>query len=109
MDSPGFDPVSVTGQIASGANVACFTTGRGSAFGSKPVPCIKLASNSALFERMREDVDINCGGILEREYTVAECGEAIFQRILAIASGEPSASELLVYGDNEFAPWLLVP
>lgn len=105
MDSPGFDPVSVTGQIASGANVVCFTTGRGSAFGSKPVPCIKLASNSALFERMREDMDINCGGILEREYTVAECGEYIFQRILAIASGEPSASERLDYGDNEFAPW----
>ena len=105
MDSPGFDPVSVTGQIASGANVVCFTTGRGSAFGSKPVPCIKLASNSGLFERMREDMDIDCGGILEREYTVAECGEAVFQHILAIASGEQTASERLNYGDNEFAPW----
>ncbi|SHF72204.1 altronate hydrolase [Microbulbifer donghaiensis] len=105
MDSPGFDPVSVTGQIASGASVVCFTTGRGSAFGSKPVPCIKLASNSQLFERMREDMDIDCGGILDGDYSVAECGEMIFQRILAIASGERSASEQLDYGDNEFAPW----
>ncbi|WP_323845746.1 altronate dehydratase family protein [Microbulbifer magnicolonia] len=105
MDSPGFDPVSVTGQIAAGANVVCFTTGRGSAFGAKPVPSIKLASNSQLFQRMREDMDIDCGGILEGECSVAECGEMIFQRILAIASGEKSASELLDYGDNEFAPW----
>ncbi|WP_346838663.1 altronate dehydratase family protein [Microbulbifer sp. SAOS-129_SWC] len=105
MDSPGFDPVSVTGQIASGANVVCFTTGRGSAFGAKPVPSIKLASNSQLYQRMREDMDVDCGGILEGEYTVAERGEFIFQRILAIASGERSASELLAYGDNEFAPW----
>ncbi|WP_250461511.1 UxaA family hydrolase [Microbulbifer litoralis] len=105
MDSPGFDPVSVTGQIASGANVVCFTTGRGSAFGAKPVPSIKLASNSELYRRMSEDMDIDCGGILEGEYTVAERGEFIFQRILAIASGEQSASEKLDYGDNEFAPW----
>jgi len=105
MDSPGFDPVSVTGQIASGANVVCFTTGRGSAFGAKPVPSIKLASNSLLYQRMREDMDIDCGGILDGEYSVAERGEYIFQRILAIASGERSASELLAYGDNEFAPW----
>ncbi|WP_193166198.1 UxaA family hydrolase [Microbulbifer hainanensis] len=105
MDSPGFDPVSVTGQIASGANVVCFTTGRGSAFGAKPVPSVKLASNSLLYERMREDMDIDCGGIIEGEYTVAERGEYIFQRVLAIASGERSASELLDYGDNEFAPW----
>ncbi|QKX16975.1 UxaA family hydrolase [Microbulbifer sp. YPW1] len=105
MDSPGFDPVSVTGQVASGANVVCFTTGRGSAFGGKPVPSIKLASNSNLFERMREDMDIDCGGILDKRYTVAECGEMIFKHILAIASGEQSASEKLDYGDNEFAPW----
>jgi len=105
MDSPGFDPVSVTGQIASGASVVCFTTGRGSAFGAKPVPSIKLASNSQLFQRMREDMDIDCGGILDGEHTVASCGEMVFQRILAIASGERSASEQLDYGDNEFAPW----
>ncbi|WKT62317.1 altronate dehydratase family protein [Microbulbifer thermotolerans] len=105
MDSPGFDPVSVTGQIAAGANIVCFTTGRGSAFGAKPVPSVKLASNSQLFQRMREDMDIDCGGIIEGHYTVAECGEMIFQRVLAIASGEKSASEQLDYGDNEFAPW----
>jgi Altronate dehydratase len=105
MDSPGFDPVSVTGQIASGANVVCFTTGRGSAFGSKPVPSIKLASNSQLYERMKEDVDINCGGVLDGEYTLEECGEKIFAEILAVASGEATKSELLGYGDNEFNPW----
>src|SRR5690606_11482348 len=105
MDSPGFDPVSVTGQIASGANVLCFTTGRGSAFGSKPVPSIKLASNSQLYERMKEDVDINCGGVLDGEYTLEECGEKIFAEILAVASGEATKSELLGYGDNEFNPW----
>ncbi|WGL15749.1 altronate dehydratase family protein [Microbulbifer bruguierae] len=105
MDSPGFDPVSVTGQVASGANVVCFTTGRGSAFGGKPVPSIKLASNSNLFERMREDMDVDCGGILDKRYTVQECGEMIFKFILAIASGEQSASEKLDYGNNEFAPW----
>ncbi len=105
MDSPGFDPVSVTGQVASGANVVCFTTGRGSAFGFKPVPSIKLASNSQLFERMKEDVDINCGGILDGEYTLQECGEKIFAEVLAVASGESTKSELLGYGDNEFNPW----
>ena len=105
MDSPGFDPVSVTGQVASGANVVCFTTGRGSAFGFKPVPSIKLASNSQLFERMKEDVDINCGGILDGEYTLQECGEKIFADVLAVASGESTKSELLGYGDNEFNPW----
>ena len=105
MDSPGFDPVSVTGQVASGANVVCFTTGRGSAFGFKPVPSIKLASNSQLFERMKEDVDINCGGVLDGEYTLQECGEKIFAEVLAVASGESTKSELLGYGDNEFNPW----
>lgn len=105
MDSPGFDPVSVTGQVASGANVICFTTGRGSAFGQKPVPSIKLASNTALYQAMLDDIDINCGGILDGEYSIEECGQLIFEKILAIASGEPSKSEALGYGDNEFAPW----
>ncbi len=105
MDSPGFDPVSVTGQVASGANVVCFTTGRGSAFGFKPVPSLKLASNSQLYERMKEDVDINCGGVLDGEYTLQECGEKIFAEVLAVASGEATKSELLGYGDNEFNPW----
>lgn len=105
MDSPGFDPVSVTGQIASGANMVCFTTGRGSAFGCKPVPSIKLSSNTVLFERMREDMDINCGGILDGEYSVAECGANIFAEILSYASGKKTSSEILGYGDNEFNPW----
>lgn len=105
MDSPGFDPVSATGQVASGAHVICFTTGRGSAFGCKPVPCAKLSSNTPLYERMKEDVDINCGGILDGEYSLQECGEKIFAEVLAIASGELTKSELLGYGDNEFTPW----
>lgn len=105
MDSPGFDPVSVTGQVASGANVVCFTTGRGSAFGFKPVPSIKLASNSAIYKHMEEDIDINCGAILDGEHTVHSSGEEIFKTILAIASGQPSKSEALGYGDSEFNPW----
>ena len=105
MDSPGFDPVSVTGQIASGANVICFTTGRGSAFGSKPAPCIKLASNTALYKKMQDDIDVNCGAILDEELSMAQCGQIIFERILAAASGENTKSEQLGYGDNEFAPW----
>lgn len=105
MDSPGFDPVSVTGQVASGANVVCFTTGRGSAFGFKPVPSLKLASNSDLFERMRDDMDINCGGVLDGELSLEQSGEQIFRQILASASGERTRSEQLGYGDNEFNPW----
>ena len=105
MDSPGFDPVSVTGQVASGANVVCFTTGRGSAFGCKPVPSLKLASNTALFERQKDDIDINCGEIISGEMTVESCGEAIFQQILQHASGELTKSEELGYGYNEFNPW----
>lgn len=105
MDSPGFDPVSATGQVASGANIMCFTTGRGSAYGGKPVPCIKLSSNTGLYERMKEDVDVNCGGILDGEYTLQESGEYIFAEVLKVASGEKTKSELLGYGDNEFTPW----
>lgn len=105
MDSPGFDPVSVTGQVASGATVVCFTTGRGSTFGFKPVPSIKLASNSELFELMNEDIDINCGAILDGDHTVVSSGEEIFKKIIAIASGELSKSEELGYGDVEFNPW----
>ena len=105
MDSPGYDPVSATGQIASGAQIICFTTGRGSAFGCKPAPCIKLSSNTQLYERMRDDIDINCGGVLDGEISLEECGEKIFRHILKIASGEATKSELLGYGDNEFTPW----
>eukprot|EP00873_Tetraselmis_striata_P030201 jgi/Tetstr1/450465/TSEL_037501.t1 len=104
MDTPGFDPVSATGQVAGGANVLCFTTGRGSAFGCKPVPSIKLATNSDLYARMTEDMDINCGDILEG-VTLEQKGAEIFQHILDVASGTTTKSEDLGYGDNEFAPW----
>ena len=107
MDSPGYDPVSVTGQVASGANVVLFTTGRGSAFGFKPVPSIKLATNTALFERMSEDMDINCGSIATGDESLQDCGHRIFREILDVASGKMSSSEMLGYGDNEFTPWQL--
>jgi altronate hydrolase len=107
MDSPGYDPVAVTGQIASGANLICFTTGRGSMFGSKPAPTIKLASNTAMFTRLAEDMDINCGAILDGELDVAQMGERIFEAILRHASGEPTRSEALGLGDHEFVPWHL--
>lgn len=107
MDSPGFDPVSVTGQVASGANIICFTTGRGSAFGFKPVPSLKLASNNELYAKMRDDIDINCGEIISGNLSVEQCGQQIFARILATASGEKTVSEELGYGHNEFNPWKL--
>lgn len=105
MDSPGFDPVSVTGQVASGANVICFTTGRGSAFGYKPVPSIKLSSNTDVFRQMEEDIDINCGQVIDGDMTLDTMGETIFAHLIAVASGESSKSELLGYGDAEFNPW----
>ncbi|MBN9217892.1 MAG: altronate dehydratase [Mesorhizobium sp.] len=106
MDTPGYDPVSATGQVAGGANILCFTTGRGSAFGCKPTPSIKLASNSFIFEQMRDDMDINCGDILDG-VTLAQKGEEIFAEILRVASGGRTRSEALGYGDNEFVPWSL--
>ena len=105
MDTPGFDPCSATGQIAGGANVILFTTGRGSMFGAKPVPSIKLATNTPMFRRLEEDMDINCGEILDGTVTVREMGERILQHTLRIASGEASKSELLGLGDHEFVPW----
>ncbi|MES2954960.1 MAG: altronate dehydratase family protein [Pseudomonadota bacterium] len=107
MDSPGYDPVAVTGQIASGANLICFTTGRGSMFGSKPAPTIKLASNTPMFKRLAEDMDINCGAILDGEVDIAQMGQRIFEAILRHASGEPTRSEELGLGDHEFVPWHL--
>ena len=107
MDSPGYDPVAVTGQIASGANLICFTTGRGSMFGSKPAPTMKLASNTPMYQRLSEDMDINCGLIVDGECSVAEMGQRIFEQILRHASGEPTKSEQLGLGDNEFVPWHL--
>jgi altronate hydrolase len=104
MDTPGYDPVSATGQIAGGANVLCFTTGRGSAFGCKPTPSIKLASNSFIYEQMNEDMDINCGDVLDGVSLEAKARE-IFEQILRVASGAKTKSEMLGYGDNEFVPW----
>jgi len=105
MDTPGFDPVSATGQIAGGANLIAFTTGRGSMFGAKPSPSIKLATNTPMYTRLAEDMDINCGGILDGTHTLAEMGQVIFERFLRTASGEKTKSELLGLGDHEFIPW----
>jgi altronate dehydratase len=105
MDSPGYDPVSVTGQVASGANVICFTTGRGSCFGCKPAPSLKLATNTAMFNKMSEDMDINCGVVIDSEETVEQVGQKIFKLVLKTASGHKSKSELNGYGDEEFNPW----
>lgn len=104
MDTPGYDPVSATGQVAGGANILCFTTGRGSAYGCKPTPSIKLATNTDMYKRMVEDMDINCGDVLDG-VTIEEKGREIFELILRVASGEQSKSEQLGYGDNEFVPW----
>ncbi|MDX7950939.1 altronate dehydratase family protein [Lichenihabitans sp. Uapishka_5] len=104
MDTPGYDPVSATGQVAGGANILCFTTGRGSAYGCKPTPSIKLATNSDTFRRMEEDMDINCGDVLDGVSLEAK-GQEIFDTILRVASGAPSKSETLGYGDAEFVPW----
>ena len=105
MDSPGYDPVVATGQIASGANILAFTTGRGSCFGAKPVPSLKLASNTQIATSMAEDMDINCGAIITEGVSMAEMGETIYDRLLDMASGEKTGSELFGYGDNEFVPW----
>ncbi|TRW99647.1 altronate dehydratase [Paracoccus sp. M683] len=105
MDSPGYDPASVTGQIASGCNLVAFTTGRGSAFGSKPSPSIKIATNSEMYGRMTEDMDVNAGRILTGEATVEQVGREIYELLLRIASGEKSKSEAQGLGDYEFVPW----
>jgi altronate hydrolase len=107
MDTPGYDPVSVTGQVAGGANLVCFTTGRGSAYGCIPSPSIKLSTNTALYERQRDDIDLDCGRVLDGSVSVAAMGEAIFAEMLRVASGEPTKSEQLGYGHNEFAPWII--
>ena len=107
MDSPGYDPASITGQVASGANIVCFTTGRGSAYGCKPAPSIKLATNTQMFQHMEEDMDINCGDIVDGEISIDDKGAQIFDKILAVASGEPSKSEALGLGDHEFVPWTI--
>jgi altronate hydrolase len=107
MDTPGYDPVSATGQVAGGANLICFTTGRGSAYGCKPAPSLKLATNTALYEHQEEDMDINCGTIVDGKESVAAAGQRFFDLILATASGQKTKSELFGYGEDEFAPWVL--
>jgi altronate hydrolase len=108
MDAPGFDPACVTGMVASGANVIVFTTGRGSCFGCKPVPSIKVATNTSLFDRMPDDMDMNMGTVLTDE-TIEQAGDRLFDAILATASGQKTKSELLGYGDDEFVPWSIGP
>jgi altronate hydrolase len=107
MDTPGYDPVSVTGMVAGGANIICFTTGRGSVFGCKPVPSMKLSTNTDTYRRMTDDMDINCGEILDGTATVDEVGERIFNRMIEVASGSSTKSEEIGLGDEEFAPWQL--
>lgn len=106
MDTPGYDPVSVTGQVAGGCNVVCFTTGRGSAFGFKPAPSIKLATNSDLYRKQEPDMDINAGKMLDG-VSLNEMGMEIFERIIAVASGEPTKSERAGIGEEEFNPWII--
>jgi altronate hydrolase len=105
MDTPGYDPVSATGQVGGGANLVCFTTGRGSVFGCKPSPSIKIATDTPLFQRMEEDMDINCGTVVDGHETVQGAGQRIFGRILQVASGERTKSEQYDAGSAEFAPW----
>ena len=108
MDTPGYDPVSLTGVVAGGASICAFTTGRGSVYGCKPAPCIKISSNTELFDRQRDDMDLDAGGIL-RGVPVEEVGRRIFERILLVASGEKTTSEVQGVGEEEFAPWSIGP
>ncbi len=104
MDTPGYDPVGATGQVAGGCNVMCFTTGRGSAFGCKPTPSIKLATNTEMYRRMSDDMDINCGDVIDGT-PIERKGQEIFEKVLQVASGAHTKSEDLGYGDLEFVPW----
>ncbi|MDP3193080.1 UxaA family hydrolase [Rhodoferax sp.] len=105
MDTPGYDPVSATGQVAGGANLICFTTGRGSAYGCAPSPSLKFSTNSALWRKQEDDIDLNCGEIIDGSSTIAEMGQRIFELVLATASGVKSKSERHGYGQSEFVPW----
>jgi altronate hydrolase len=105
MDSPGYDPASVTGQIAGGCNLVCFTTGRGSAFGSKPAPTVKIATNTEMAQRMSDDMDIDAGEILSAGVSVEQKGREIYEMFLAVASGQATKSEAQGLGDYEFVPW----
>jgi altronate hydrolase len=105
MDTPGYDPISATGQVAGGANLICFTTGRGSAYGCAPTPSVKIATNEALWQRQQDDMDLNCGPILAGQKSIEEVGAELFQLMLDVASGKRSRSEIHGYGQNEFVPW----
>ena len=105
MDSPGYDPASITGQVASGCNIVTFTTGRGSVYGCKPAPSLKLATNSTMYRKMSDDMDINCGAVIDEGISVEEMGKRIFDRLLEVASGSKTKSEEQGMGDNEFIPW----
>ena len=107
MDTPGYDPVNATGMVAGGATVLCFTTGRGSAFGCKPTPSIKLSTTTELYERMPEDIDLDCGPVATGGRTIAEMGQDVLRLVLDVASGRRTVSEDLGYGDEEFVPWQL--
>ncbi len=109
MDTPGYDPVSMTGLVAGGCNVGVFTTGRGSVYGCKPAPCIKVATNTTLYNWMEEDMDLNAGTILDGTETVDQVGRAIFEKIISVANGEKTKSERLGIGDEEFQPWFPGP
>lgn len=106
MDTPGYDPVSVTGQVAGGCNIVAFTTGRGSSFGFKPAPCLKIASNSELYRRQEADMDVDAGSALDGA-SLDEIGREIFEKLLAVASGKQTKSEADDLGEEEFNPWIL--
>ena len=105
MDTPGYDPVSVTGMVAGGANLICFTTGRGSVFGSRPVPTVKLATNADLARRMADDIDLDCSGAVEQGVPLEEMGRQVYDLLLDVASGRKTRSEELGAGGEEFVPW----
>jgi len=105
MDTPGYDPVAVTGQVAGGCNVICFTTGRGSVSGFKPAPCIKIATNNDMYRHMSDDMDINAGTVVSGDESIEEAGRRIFETVIAVAEGKKTLSEVYDYGDNEFVPW----
>jgi altronate hydrolase len=105
MDSPGYDPASVTGQIAGGCNLVSFTTGRGSTFGSKPAPCLKIATNTDMYQKLDDDMDINAGTIVSDAQSVVDVGQRIYHSLLEVASGKRTRSETHGLGDNEFVPW----
>jgi altronate hydrolase len=107
MDTPGYDPVSVTGMVAGGATLVCFTTGRGSVFGSRPVPTVKIASNAEMARRMAGDIDLDCSPVVEQGLPLEEMGRRVYDLLLDVASGRRSASEEMGLGGEEIVPWQL--